>query len=201
MGRLLGVLIIGLTVAQPVAAQDKAVGITVRGGGLNSITDLNEAGTADFRKTGYNVGGTVGVDIIRTIALRGDFTFARNELQQNDVATGVDLNRFFYDAGIQLQFESNGFKPYLFVGAGAVTLHPVGTTDVDKTKFAGTGGIGFNYAIPNSNLGIVFEGKSWVYEFPELGGGLSGFDKTQVDVTWSAGLSYRLPFARTAARQ
>jgi hypothetical protein len=199
--QVLGALVVGLAVAQPVSAQDKAVGIAVRGGGFNSVTDLNEAGTADFRKTGYNVGATVGIDLTKVIALRGDFTFARNELQQNDVATGVELNRFLYDAGVQIQHESNGFKPYLFVGAGAVTLHPVGTTDIDQTKFAGTGGIGASYTLPGSNLGFIVEGKSWVYEFPELGGSLSGFGKTQVDVTWSAGISYRLPLSRSAARQ
>jgi len=199
--KVLSALMLGLVVAQPAVAQEKGIGVALRGGGFNSITDLDEAGTADFRKTGYNVGASVGVDLTRNIALRGDFTFARNELQHNDVASGLELNRFFYDAGIQFQHESNGLKPYLFVGAGAVTLHPVGTSDLDRTKFAGTGGIGVSYTLPGSNIGLLVEGKSWVYEFPDLSGSLAGFEKTQVDVTWSAGISYRLPVARSAARQ
>ena len=197
--QVLTALIIGLAATQTASAQDKAVSIAVRGGGFNSLTDLNEAGTADFKKTGYNVGGTVGIDLTQAVALRGDFTFARNELQQNSVATGLELNRFFYDAGVQFQYNRNGLKPYVFLGAGAVTLHPVGTTDNDKTKFAGTGGLGVSYELPGSNLGILVEGKGWAYELSDIPGSLAGFDKTQFDVTWSAGLSYRFPSRNSAA--
>jgi hypothetical protein len=199
--RVLGAVIVGLALAQSAQAQDKAVNVAVRVGGFNAVTDLNEAGTADFKKTGYNVGGTVGFDLSKYVALRGDVTFARNELQQNGLETGLELNRFFYDAGVQFQYDASSLKPYLFLGAGAVTLHPVGTSDNDKTKFAGTGGLGVNYSIPGSNLGILVEGKGWVYELSELADDLSSFDKTQFDVTWSAGLSYRFPFTKTAARQ
>jgi opacity protein-like surface antigen len=135
------------------------------------------------------------------VALRGDFTFARNELQLNEVATGSDLNRFFYDASVQLQYPTtSGLTPYIFAGAGAVTLHPVGTTDIDKTKAAGTAGLGVNYAIPGSNLGILVEGKGWVYDLSELGGSFNSYDKTQFDVTWSAGFSYRVPFGSNATK-
>ena len=197
---LLGALVLVLAVARPAVAQDKSLGIVVRGGGFNGVTELNEAGNADFNKTGYNVGGGLFVDLHKYIALRGDFTFARNELQQNGLATSQDLNRFFYDGAVQFQYDANGLKPYFFVGAGAVTLHPVGTTDYDKTTFAGTGGIGAEYAIAGTGLGIVLEGKGWVYNLSELPGTLAPFDKTQFDVTWSAGLSYRLPFGTNAAR-
>jgi opacity protein-like surface antigen len=197
---LLGALVLVLAVAQPAVAQDRRVGIAVRGGGFNGVTELNDAGNADFNKTGYNVGGGLFVDLHKYVALRGDFTYARNELQQNGLATSQDLNRFFYDGAIQFQYDANGLKPYLFVGAGAVTLHPVGTSDNDQTKFAGTGGIGAEYAIAGTGLGIVLEGKGWVYNLSELPGTLAPFDKTMFDVTWSAGLSYRLPFGTSAAR-
>lgn len=194
--QVLGALILGLVLVQPISAQERGFSVTVRGGGFNSLTDLNDAGTADFKKTGYNVGGGIGFDLHRYVALRGDFAFARNELQQNDADTGSDLNRFFYDAGVQLQYPfANGLQPYLFVGAGGVTLHPVGTSDRDQTKFAGTGGLGVNYTIPGTNLGVLIEGKGWLYELSELPGDLSGFDETQFDATWSAGLSYRFPLA------
>ncbi|MGQ0815242.1 MAG: outer membrane beta-barrel protein [Gemmatimonadota bacterium] len=198
--QILGAVILSLALVVPASAQDKAVSIAVRGGGFNSVADLNEAGSADFNKTGYNAGATVGVDLTRTIALRGDFTFARNELRQNGVETGRDLNRFFYDAGVQFQYNANGLKPYVFVGAGAVTLHPVGTSNDDQTKFAGTGGLGVNYNLPGTQLGLLLEGKGWVYELSGLSGNLSSFDKTQFDVTWSAGLSYRIPFASSAVK-
>jgi hypothetical protein len=187
--------------AQPGSAQDKAVGISVRGGGFNGLSNLNEAGTADFKKTGYNVGGGLGVDLHKYVALRGDFAIARNALQENEVEAGLDLNRFFYDAAIQLQYPTaSGVLPYVFAGAGAVTLHPVGTTDVDQTKATGTAGLGLSYAIPGTNLGIVAEGKGWVYKLSELTGDLASYDRTQFDVTWSAGFSSRIPFATKAAR-
>ena len=196
VGWLSAGLTMGLVLAQPVNAQDKSVGITVRGGGFNALTDLNDAATADFKKTGYNVGGGLNVDLHKYIALRGDFTFARNELRQNEIDTGFDLNRFYYDAGVQVQYSTETWKPYVFVGAGAVTLHPVGTTDNDKTKFAGNAGLGISYNIPGTNFGIGIEGKGWLYEFNELPGQLSSFDKTQLETTWSAGLSYRIPVSR-----
>ncbi|MGH7470402.1 MAG: outer membrane beta-barrel protein, partial [Longimicrobiales bacterium] len=147
--RALGAVVLSLGVVQGASAQEKAVGIAVRGGGFNGLRSLNEAATADLQQAGYNVGGAVGVDLHRYVGLRGDFTFARNELQQDEIDTGAELSRFFYDASVQLQYPSaSGWQPYLFVGAGAVTLHPVGSTNNDKTKAAGTAGLGVNYTIP-----------------------------------------------------
>jgi len=184
---------LGVALAQPIEAQQKAVSLTIRGGGFNALTSLNEPSTADFKQVGYNLGGSVGVDLSRYVALRGDFTFARNELELNDTATGSDLNRFFYDAALQVQYPAaSGWTPYAFVGAGAVTLDPEGS-DNAKTKVAGTAGLGLSYAIPGTNLGIGLEGKGWLYDFSELNGSLSAFDKTQFEITWSAGVSYRIP--------
>src|SRR5690606_23273184 len=96
----LGALVLGLAVAQPALAQERAVNFSVRGGGFNGLTSLNEGGTADFKRLGYNVGGSVGVDLSRYLGVRGDFTFARNELEQNDARTGSELARYFYDAAV-----------------------------------------------------------------------------------------------------
>jgi hypothetical protein len=187
--------VLALALIHPLGAQQKTVALAVRGGGFNGLTELNEAGTADFKQVGYNVGGTLGVDLHRYVALRGDFTFARNELQVNSLETGTELDRFFYDAGVQLQYPTaSGWTPYAFVGAGAVTLHPVASSDNDKTTAAGTVGLGLSYTLPGTNLGVVAEGKGWLYELSELNGSLTGFERTQFDVTWSAGLAYRVPF-------
>jgi hypothetical protein len=191
----MGALLVGLAVAQPVSAQQKAVAVSVRGGGFNALTSLNEPGTSDFKRVGYNVGGNVSADLHEYVALRADFIFARNELQQNDIETGSELNRFFYDAGLQLQYPSaTGWTPYAFVGGGAVTLDPVGASDDRKTKPAGTVGLGVNYMIPGTDVGIGLEGKGWLYELSELNGPLASFDRTQFEVTWSAGLTYRIPY-------
>lgn len=197
--KALGAVILVLALAQPVAAQEKAVTLSVRGGGFNALTSLDEPATADFKGTGYNLGGTVGVDLSRLVALRGDFTYARNELRLNDADTGSEMSRLFYDAAVQLRYPSAaGWTPYAFVGAGGVTLHPVGSDDLDETKLAGTVGLGLEYAIPGSNFGVGVEGKGWLYELSGMDGPLSSFDRTQFEVTWSAGVSYRIPFARSA---
>lgn len=187
-------MVLGVLFARPVEGQQKTVDITVRGGGFNALTSLNEPGTADFQEVGYNLGGTVGVDLSRYVALRGDFTFARNDLELNGASTGSSLKRFFYDAALQLQYPAaSGWTPYAFVGAGAVTLDPEGS-DNAKTKAAGTAGLGLGYAIPGTNFGFGIEGKGWLYDLSGLDGNLSAFDKTQFEITWSAALTYRIPF-------
>src|SRR5688572_25129197 len=126
-----GAMILGLAVAQPAIAQAKVFGVAVAGAGFNGVTELNQTGNADFNKTGYTVGGGRGVELHKSIGLRGDFTFAINELRQNGIDAGLEHNRFFDDGSIQFKYDANGLKPYLFVGAGAVTLQPVDTTDND----------------------------------------------------------------------
>jgi hypothetical protein len=54
-------------------------------------------------------------------------------------------------------------------------------------------GGGFN-GLPNSPLGLFVESKSWVYKLNGMSGALAGIDKTQFDVAWSGGASYKLPF-------
>lgn len=196
----LGALTTLMVIAQPALAQDKAVAFAVRGGGFNALTDLDEPGTTDFKQVGFNVGGTIGVDLNRYVGLRGDFTFARNELRENEADTGDELDRFFYDAALQVRYPAaSGWTPYAFVGAGAVTLNPVDSDEDAKTKAAGTVGLGLEYAIPGSNFGVGVEGKGWLYGISDLNGPLTGFDSTQFEVTWSAGLSYRVPFGSSAA--
>jgi hypothetical protein len=147
------------------------------------------------------VGASLGVDLNPYVGLRGNFAFARNELRQNSLDTGTEMNRFFYDGGIQVQYPTaNGWTPYLFVGGGAVTLDPVGDGFLAKTKPAGTGALGVNYTFPGTNFGVTAEGKGWLYDLSELNGNLAGFDRTQLEVTWSAGLTYRIPFNDAAGR-
>src|SRR5690606_37597191 len=71
--RILGALALTFVLAQGAQAQERGVTFAVRGGGFNSLTDLNDAGTADFKKTGYSLGATAGIDLHRYVALRGDF--------------------------------------------------------------------------------------------------------------------------------
>jgi hypothetical protein len=198
---VLGVVLAGLALAEPAAAQDRGVRLAVRGGGFNGLADVTEAGDADFGRTGYSVGGSVGVDLSRYLGVDGNFTFARNELKEEGARTGSELARFFYDAAVRVRYPTaTGLTPYALLGAGAVTLHPVGSDDADATKPAGTVGLGVNYTIPGTRLGLLVEGRGWLYELSDVGGFAESFDRTQFDVTWSAGFSYVLPFGSTGVR-
>jgi opacity protein-like surface antigen len=184
-----------LVLASPLAAQDRTVRVFAAGGGYNALTNLNDAGSADFKKVGYTVGGGVGVQVQRYVTLRGDFRFARNQFRANQQETGQDVNRFFYDAALQLQYPTaRGLEPYIFAGGGAVTIHQVGTSGEDKTEGAGTFGLGLNYTVPSAGVGIFLEGKSWLYKPTNLTGALAGVDKLQYEVAWAGGVSYRFPF-------
>ncbi len=195
MRSVLGAAVMIAALAAPVAGQDRAVTFFASGGGFNALTDVDEAGTADFKKTGFNVRGGVGVDLTRYLAVRGDFTFARNGLRAAGVETGNELDRYFYDAALQLQYPTeSGFTPYAFAGAGGVTLHEVGGDGDNQTDVAATFGLGVNYTLPGRGLGFFVEGKSWLFEPDEAPGALSGFDRTQYELAWTGGLSYRLPF-------
>ena len=200
--RRLGGALFALALATPAVAQnrdfaqDRAVFFSARGGGFNGLSSLTDAGpTADFKKVGFSVGGGVGVQLHKYVSVRGDFTFARNELRNDQVATGSKLDRYFYDAALQLQYPTaSGIEPYLFAGGGGVTLNEVNSSSPSKTKPAGTFGLGFNYRIPNSPFGLFAEGKSWLYKLDGMGGALTGIDKTLFDVAWTGGASYKLPF-------
>jgi opacity protein-like surface antigen len=192
-------LVMGSTLASEASAQNKAVGISVRGGVFNGVTELDEAGTADFKKTGYNAGVGINLDLTKFFAIRADANLARNELQIDDVETGQDMSRVFYDAALQFQYPINGFKPYLFVGAGAVRLHAVGQDLDDKTEFAGTAGLGVSYTVPGTNLAFGIEGKSWLYDLPEDEEN-EEFTKTQFEASWNAVISYRIPLGSQQVR-
>ena len=92
---------------------------------------------------------------------------------------------------MQLRYPTaSGFAPYLLLGAGAVTIDNADNAAFDSfTKFAGKGGLGVEYVLPRSNVGFFAQATSYIYKFDR-----NGFDKTQADLLWTAGLSYRLPY-------
>ena len=159
------------------------------GGGNSSLTDLNDAGTASL-KTGWTAGGGLGVQVNRYVALRGTFDFARAGGESGTPFTGQSLNHYFYGGDVQLRYPTaNGFAPYVLLGAGAVTIDNPDNAAFDRfTKFAGKGGLGLEYTLPRSDFGLYVQAASYVYQFDR-----NGFDKTQADLLWTGGLSYRLP--------
>ena len=159
------------------------------GGGNNSLTDLNDAGTTSLR-TGWTAGGGAGVQINRYVALRGTFDFAQAKGDNGTSISGQQLNHYFYGGDLQVRYPTpSGLAPYVLLGAGAVTIDNPDNAAFNRfTKFAGKGGVGLEYTIPRSNFGLYAQASSYVYKFDR-----NGFDKTQADLLWTGGLSYRLP--------
>ncbi len=175
--------------------------IFVNGGGWNDLRNLDNSGTADF-KTGWNVGGGVGAQITSWMAIRAVYTFS--QARGRDVAgftpvDGVQFDRHYYGGDLQFRAPmAAGFSPYVFVGGGAVTVSPQSNAllfspatgfqynNDSFTEGAGRFGIGFEYQIPNTGLGLFAQGDGWVYKWNAFGA-----NRTQVDTNWGVGLSYR----------
>jgi len=191
---LLAILLPAVVSAQGPSFETKtgpSVIVFANGGGNSPLTNLNQTGTADL-KTGWALGGGAGVQVNQYLAVRGVFDFARSEGSTNStVFAGQRLNHYFYGGDVQLRYPtSGGFAPYLLAGAGAVTIdNKDDLTSNTTTRFAGKGGVGVEYSFPRNGLGLFAQGASYVYKFDR-----DGFDKTQFDVLWTAGLSYRFPF-------
>jgi opacity protein-like surface antigen len=159
------------------------------GGGNSSLTDLDDAGTSSL-KTGWTAGGGAGVQLNRYVALRGTFDFAQAKGENGAPIGGQQLNRYFYGGDLQLRYPTaSGLAPYVLLGAGAVTIDNPDNSAFNRfTKFAGKGGLGVEYTLPRSNFGLYAQASSYVYQFDR-----NGFDKTQADLLWTGGVSYRLP--------
>ncbi len=190
------VAVAALVAPSPALSQQRAVVFSARGGGFSALNDLNDAGTAEF-KTGFNLGGGVGVQVNKYVLLEGDLTWGQHEYRSNGVDSDIKVNQFFYGVDVKLQYPTaGGITPYVLGGGGAVTFHQRGTSGVDKTKGFGRFGAGFSYQIPRSKWALYAQGDGFVYKVSDFSGGtvLTGFDKTQVDIVYSGGVSYSLPF-------
>lgn len=159
------------------------------GGGNSSLTDLNDAGTASL-KTGWTAGGGAGVQLNRYVAVRGTFDYAQADGKSATPFAGQSLKHYFYGGDVQLRYPTpSGLAPYVLLGAGAVTIDNTDDPTFNRfTKFAGKGGVGLEYVLPSSDFGLFAQASSYVYKFDR-----NGFDKTQADLLWTGGVSYRLP--------
>ncbi len=191
--RFLGVPL-ALFAAASLAAQEngRAVVFQAFGGGASHLRNLNSSGSAADFKTGYNLGAAIGVQANEYVGIHGDFTYTRNEARGASSFAGTKLDRFFYGAHLELSYPTESrFAPFAFGGGGAVTVHQAGSaaTLADFTKPAAMFGAGFRYQFAGAPVELLVEGKSLVYKWE---GG--GFSRTQWDLSYSAGLGYRLPF-------
>jgi opacity protein-like surface antigen len=161
--------------------------VYLQGGGYSPVTDLDDDGAASF-DTGYVLGGGIGYRFNRHVALRTSFNYARTDVDLGRSQAGnVDFERLIYDIDLQLRFPTqSGFAPYVFAGGGGITMEPDIEGADSFTKGAGKFGLGFSYDFSNSGVSLFAEGTGWVYGFDRF-----GYDKTQVDIAWTAGVAYR----------
>lgn len=180
---------LALATVATVGAQERSLVVSVYGGGADHLADLRSAPAAYFMP-GYSVGGSVGVRLNGHFAVHGDFTYTRNPSRGTSSFAGNDVNRFFYGAHFEARTLLGALAPFVFLGGGAVTIDQVGVDQFPQaTRPAAMYGGGVVYAIPGSRLELLGEVKGLTYRWD-----LAGFNRMMYDVTYAAGLSYRLPF-------
>ncbi len=104
------------------AEGDRAIFVYAQGGGISSTKDFDPLRDSSF-KTGYDLGGGVGVQVNRYVAVRGNFIWAHSrgddlDLDVPSFNTAV-FHRYIYGGDVQLGYPLRlGFTPYLFAGGG-----------------------------------------------------------------------------------
>ncbi len=178
-------------VTAPLAAQDRALVLSLYGGGADHLADLQSSPQVWFMP-GYNLGVSVGVQLNRHFAVHGDFTYTRNPSRGATLFAGSDVNRFYYGAHVEGRYPfTNGFTPFAFAGLGAVSVDQLGVDQFEPfTRPAVMYGGGLFYAIPRSRVEVFGEIKGLTYRW-----NAAGFHRTMFDVTYAAGVSYRLPYS------
>jgi len=169
----------------------RAIQVYTQGGTYSPLADLDDAGRVDFR-TGFNTGGGGAYQFNEHLALRLNFNFARAEARaEGQGLAGVDgkkFNRYLYEADVQFRYPlRGGWTPYALLGAGGVTVErDVARMKSRFTKGAGKAGLGLGYLVPRRNVGLHVQATGWIYQWDRY-----GFDRTQLDLTLSGGISYR----------
>jgi hypothetical protein len=182
--------------APPAAAQVRAVSLFAYGGGYSAaynVYNLNTA-AADGFKTGFNLGGGIGLEISKNLEIRATLSGAQSRLRQNGAETGVYLNRYYVGADLKGRYPlASGLTPYGLLGGGGVLLHAKGTTGQNKEQGYFHLGLGVAYPIW-TRVAVFAQADGFFYSLSGLSGGaLSPYSSAQRDIAWSAGASYRLP--------
>lgn len=182
-------LLLAAAPALSLAAQQREIIVTVYGGGADHLADLQKSPPAWFMP-GYSVGASIGMQLTHSIGVYGDFTYTRNPVERAAPTVGfgdTDVNRFFYGAHAKFRYPLNRWTPYVFLGAGAVSIDQLGLDSFrPTTRAAVMYGGGLLFALPRTRLALVGEIKGLTYNW-----NMAGFDRNMVDVTYSMGLNYR----------
>ncbi|MGE0442297.1 MAG: outer membrane beta-barrel protein [Gemmatimonadales bacterium] len=184
-------LVLATTAAQ---AQERNVQIQFLGGGYSHTANLSKTGADAHFKQGFNLETAVGVMASKYVGVHADFTFARTKGLGNVDFAGKKVDRFFYGGHVELRYPVNeSVAPFVFGGAGAVTIDQQGPTADDAfgrfTKPAAMFGAGMAMALPNAPVDVLLQGKALTYKWEA-----AGFNRQQWDVTYSIGFAYRFGF-------
>ena len=173
----------------PLAAQERALVLSLYGGGADHLADLQPSPPAWFMP-GYSVGASAGVQLTRMLAVRGDFTYTRNPVDGTGPLAGNDVNRFFYGVRAELRYPmARGIAPFVFAGVGGVSIDQLGLDAFSPTtRPAVMYGGGIFYTIPRSRFDAFGEIRGLTYNW-----NMAGFHRNMVDVTFTAGVTYRIP--------
>jgi hypothetical protein len=179
--------------ATPAMGQDRAVVVQALGGGYSHLANLNSSGPAAHFKTGFNVGGALGVQLNKYVAIHGDFTFAQTKALGNVSFVNAKVNRYFVGMHTELRYPMGSVAPFVFGGAGAAVVDQQGPDAREGfkhfTRLASIFGGGLSFGVPNSPLEILAEGKVLTYKWAA-----APFSRTQWDVGYSLGFAYRFGF-------
>jgi hypothetical protein len=181
-------------IATPLAAQERGVILKVMGGGYSHTMNLNTGPDFAHFKAGIALNAGLGIQANKYFAVMGDFTFAQTR-GLGDVSFVNDLvYRYYYGAQLQLRYPlGKGLAPYLFGGGGRVHVDQKGIETVENfqhfTRNAGLFGAGFTWAVPNTNVALLAEGKGMYYKWVA-----APFNRNQLDISYSVGVSYRVGF-------
>ena len=154
-------------------------------GGLSGATSLEPAPTADWQ-LGWAASLEGNYWIQPRLGVRVSGMWAQDSLDGGSISGRGMFNKFAYDANVVLRYPlsagSGTFVPYVLGGAGAISVHQLGS-DSTWTQFAGNFGAGVEYRF--SRFGVRVEGRDYVYKFDRY-----GYDKTQHDIAWQGAITY-----------
>jgi hypothetical protein len=189
-------VLLGAAGAAPLRGQIhlQAANLFVYGGGYSAVHQAFNltTGTADDFKTGFDLGGGVGLEIHKYLELRAALTGAQSHLRVNGAETGTYLNRYYVGADVKAQYPlPSGLTPYGLVGGGVVILHEKGNTAGNQTQGFGHVGLGLDYPVWKQ-FSLLVQGDGFFYSLSGLSGGaLSAYSSAQFDIAWSVGVSHR----------
>jgi hypothetical protein len=180
---------LGLAIAAvPLDAQQRDLVLSVYGGGADHLADFQNNPPV-WLMPGSNLGASVGLRLNQHFAVRGDFTYARNPSRGYALFAGSDIVHYYYGVQLEGRYPLGSFAPFVFVGVGAASVDQQGVDQFDPfTKPAAMLGGGIAYLIPRTPLEAFGAVKGISYKWDRV-----GFDRQLFDVTYSLGLSYRVP--------